>query len=417
MPSIVFFPSLAHPTCVSADIHSLRTLWRLFRKSTSSLTRDVLQPVLDNIETPPFIRSIRIESITLGKSPPILQDIQRIPSRALSELQFRFRARVVGDKRGVVNLRVAIRLPAWPVDVVVPVRVSNIDMDACVWLGGTVVPYAPWVRFAQWALFEMPSVRFRVRVGSWIPVTAIPVLRGVLVKLLTEELPKRFLFPLTQKIGGPMNGELAPMHGLSDAARSMSDAELRARFPQLAALFDSLDADDSGSLAKGELLDGLVEWGFASNADREAVAKVLDVNNDGVVQLREFLSVWPDLAGVFVPRKFRGVLSGVLVEAQGLRTPFIGYSDPYVLLSVEGESTASKRNLATSQKSDKGNAIWNEVCYLQRALVTFPLRLSHYGVLHTIDADMATDSMRKRAETLAGVGVVRPKSRKGGAPR
>lgn len=355
---------------------SLRTLWRLFRKSTNSLTKDVLQPVLDEMELPPMVHAVKVTSLTLGESPALLRKIQRLPSRSLSEIQYKFGVRLVGDKQGRIDLDITIRLPGIKRDVVIPVTVSSLDIEAKVWLGFTVIPYQPWIRFAQWALVQMPAVQLKIQVGNFFPVSAIPVLSNILDKVFTKDLPKEFLFPKTQLINlmgeedtnVDMEEEFLRAKGVEIELKNVTDEALRKRFPELVNLFDAMDVDGDGTLNSKEVSDGLIDWGYASEADRNSIANLLDVNNDGFVQLREFLTVWSDLQSVFVPRRFQGVLTGVLLKAQGLRTPDMGMTDPYVLLSVESQWYCSKKNKATSWSGKgPGRAVWNEVSYYQHA--------------------------------------------------
>lgn len=51
------------------------------------------------------------------------------------------------------------------------------------------------------------------------------------------------------------------------------------------------------------------------------------VSQDGQVDFREFISQWPDLRSVFVPRRFNGVIAGVLQKAKELPVPKWGFSD------------------------------------------------------------------------------------------
>lgn len=352
------------------DSDSLRTLWRLFRKSTNSLTKDVLQPVLDDMELPPMVQSVTITRLTLGESPALVRKIQRLPSRSLSEIQYKFGLRLVGDREGRIEMDVAVRVPGTKRHITVPISVNSLDIEARVWLGFTVIPYKPWIRFAQWALVQMPIVRLKLQIANAIPVSTVPFLSAMLNKILTKDVPKEFLFPKTQFIDmmdeEETNVELErgilKARGVHTSPGAFSIGQLRDQFPELSNLFDALDMDDDGNLSPIEVSNGLIEWGYASEADRNSIVNLLDINNDGKVDLEEFVSVWGDLKSVFVPRRFRGVLTGLLLRAEGLRSPAFGGTDPYVILQVESQSTVSKRNRATSKTGiGEGTAIWNEV--------------------------------------------------------
>lgn len=355
-----------------SNADSLRTLWRLFRKSTNSLTKDVLQPVLDDMELPPMVHSVTITRLTLGESPALVRKIQRLPSRSLSEIQYKFGVRLVGDRQGRIEMDVAVRIPGTKRQITVPISVNSLDIEARVWLGLTLVPYKPWIRFAQWALVRMPLVRLKIQIANSLPVSTIPFLSAILNKILTKDVPREFLFPKTQCIDlmdkeetnvGLERG-LLEARGVRTSPAAFSMRELRAQFPDLVNLFDALDMDDDGNLSPTEVSNGLIEWGYASEADRNSIINLLDIDNDGKVDLEEFVSVWGDLKNVFVPRRFRGVLTGLLLRAEGLRTPTFGGTDPYVILQVESQSTISKRNRETSKTGiGKGTAIWNEVSH------------------------------------------------------
>lgn len=357
---------------------SVRTLWRLFRKSTNTLTKEVLQPVLDDMELPDLVNKVTITHLTMGESPALLRKIKRLPSRSLNEIQYRFGLRLVGDLNGVIDMDVSIRLPGVSTNIVIPVSVSQLDIDSSVWVGFTVVPYKPWVRFAQWALVKMPLIKMKISVANVIPLSAVPVLSNVMNKIFTEDVPREFLFPKTQVVDLMGKNEtdieierdMLEAQGVDPKMQGMSDEQLRASFPKLTAFFDSMDVDNDGVLNVKEVVQGLIEWGYASRADQKSIYNLLDVDKDGFVQLREFISVWGDLKNVFVPRRFRGVVTGVLLKAEGLRTPLFGFSNPYVIFSVEQQEMISKKNRETSKKGSKiGSAVWNEVSIATRRYV------------------------------------------------
>lgn len=332
--------------------------------------QEVLQPVLDEMEFPEFVSSVTIRNLTLGESPALVRKIERLPSRSLNEIQYRFKTRLVGDRDGKIDLDVKIKLPGLPGRISIPVTVSSLDIDAKVWLGLTVVPYAPWIRFAQWSLVKLPHIRLKVNIAQVIPMNAIPVLSPILNRILTEDLPQEFVFPKTQFIdlmdeentNVDVEDTILMARGIQLDTRDLSDEELKERFPGFVALFQTLDLNADGRLDTRDVSDGLIQWGFASEADRNSIVNLLDVNNDGYVDIREFISIWADLRNLFVPQQYRGVLNGILLKAEGLRTPTFGPTDPYVEFQVETQSTISKKNKATSKVGNgKGFAVWNEV--------------------------------------------------------
>lgn len=332
--------------------------------------KDVLQPVLDDMHFPDFVQSVTLSKLALGESPCLVRKIQRLPSRALNEIQYRFDLRLVGDKEGKINVDVVTRIPGMKRSFTLPVCVSSLDIDAKVWVGLTVVPYKPWLRFAQWALISMPIVKMQISIGDLIPVTAIPVLSNFLRKTFTRDIPEQFLFPKTQTIDLMEESDteirieegLLKARGVRAPLEQLSNDEISSQFPILTSLFNSVDLNSDGYLSPEEISRGLIEWGYASQAERRSIINLLDIDNNGVVSLREFVSVWSNLKNVFVPRRFRGIVSGVLLRAEGLRVPLFGFADPFVVVSIESQRVTSKRNNATSRTGEEeGSAVWNEV--------------------------------------------------------
>lgn len=126
----------------------------------------------------------------------------------------------------------------------------------------------------------------------------------------------------------------------------------------------SMDEDRSGNLTLEEVVTGLSsDWGFASTSiiDKEAMFRVLDEDDNGKVSFPEFVKTWPDLRSVFVPRRFDGVVAGVLLKGRDLPVPKWGFSDPYVVFTVEQTSVASMKNSETSKRGKlPSDAVWNE---------------------------------------------------------
>jgi EF-hand domain pair len=188
------------------------------------------------------------------------------------------------------------------------------------------MPAAPFVRRVQWALLKLPTVKLNLKVARVLPVTAIPLLSSVLSVLFTKTIPKEFLLPRTQIIdlaqdaAGTSSQANSSSFDLADTLTVTLDGEissmgldfeeLKLQYPALWALFDSMDTSEPyGELSVEEVVEGLsCDWGFASTSeqDKRALFNLLDENDDGVVSFAEFVSAWPDLRSVFVPRRFDG---------------------------------------------------------------------------------------------------------------
>lgn len=283
-----------------------------------------------------------------------------MPSRALSDIHLRFGTHLPADPDTYVDLLITVRFPLWPSKFDVPLRVYDLSIDAQVWLALTVEPCAPILRPSLWALTSMPKITFSVRAARLLPVLSIPALSALFTRIISIDLPQQFVLPnATNCCSTPV--ETA---GVIQAERRLSsgDQELRANHPHLTALFDALDIDDDGRLLKTELASGMVEWGLASLPDRDAILTILNDATKSQLQLKDVVGIWPTLQTVSVPRRFRAIVTGTVLHAEGLRTPFIGFTKPYVVISVESQKMRSKpSNLTSSSESSRGSAIWNEV--------------------------------------------------------
>lgn len=255
-----------------------------------------------------------------------------------------------------IDLMVSLKVPFINKCVRCPVTVTDLDLDSKVWCGFTLMPAAPFVRRIQWALMKLPNVKLSLKIARIIPVTAIPILSAVLNRLFTRTIPKEFLLPRTQIVDLDQNDTKSSASAstssfeLADVLTVTADGEMKAQgdgslddlkeqYPALWALFDTMDTSEPyGMLSPDEVVEGLSsDWGFASTSaqDKLALFNLLDEDDDGIVSFAEFVNAWPDLRNVFVPRRFDGVIAGVLQKGKGFPVPRFGFSDPYVVLSVE----------------------------------------------------------------------------------
>lgn len=227
------------------------SVWRLFRKNTVTLIGDTLQPILDTVDLPPPIKRVEIRSLTIGSRPPLVRKIKRLPSRARCELQYSFMGRLVGDLR----LDLDVHVNVLGAIVKVPVTLTDLDLDAQIWTGFSLMPGPPWLRRIQWALLKQPVINLNLRIAKLLPVTAIPGLSAVLDVLFTRTIPREFLFPKTQVLdlqdAGTSVSQSESMLDLADAVTVTVDGEvedsdeafdfLKTQYPSLWALFDSMD--------------------------------------------------------------------------------------------------------------------------------------------------------------------------------
>eukprot|EP00977_Amphora_coffeiformis_P022038 scaffold10310_cov171-Amphora_coffeaeformis.AAC.5 len=210
----------------------------------------------------------------------------------------------------------------------------NLDVDAVAWACFGLAPYEPFCTSVQFSFLEPPAVAFEMNVAGFLPITRFPVLRTFFFRLITQEIPKRFIYP--NKINQGITPEPIRVEQNRLVEQASSEGEhlpnedvpekvLREVYPEQWALFDTLDLDGSGCLSGVELSLGLEDWGYTAEDSSETFDK-LDANMDKKISFREFVYVWPDLAKSFVPSRYRGALTVFLRRGQNLAEPETSHS-------------------------------------------------------------------------------------------
>lgn len=338
--------------------YTLARMWSLFQKNTKLLIQNTIQPVLDETPKPDFLKAVQVLQFMPGRQAPIVQSLRRLPSRALSEVQYAIRIRLASSSVASFQVDVGFGRFQFPVTA----TLQNLDVDANCWVGLVLAPYEPFCTSVQYALLESPRVSFDMTVAGFIPITAIPVLRSFFFRVLTEEIPKQFIFPKTVLL------DFTPEHirrsraGYSATGKSydeMTEEDLIKENPEQWALFDSLDLDGGGSLSGVELFVGLKDWGYTAEDASKSFAK-LDLNNDDSVSFREFCQMWPMLASSFIPNRYEGVLTVFLRRAEGLPRARFGSTDPCVRFRLNEQEVDSKLRSQTLGDNSPGRSAWME---------------------------------------------------------
>jgi len=336
-------------------------MWSLFQKNTKRLVSDVIQPVLDETEKPPFVTDVRVRRFIPGKRSPYIRSIRRLPSRALSEAQYSFQTLFASTSEVYFDVEV---VPYKDVKLTIPVTLRNMDFDALWWSALTLAPYEPYLTGVQYALLKPPGISFDMTIYGVIPITAVPVLRSFFFRVITKEVPKEFLFPNSVYLDfRPPEIIEHPKISKEDKAYKnlvdFDDEQLKELFPEQWALFDALDLDGGGSLTPEEVSIGLKQWGYTAEDAAKSFSK-LDMNEDGLIRFAEFVAMWPQLEDSFVPNRYKGILAVFLKKASGISVPIFGPSDPMVTLKLGDQEAISKRDSRTSLQGAAGEPLWNE---------------------------------------------------------
>lgn len=327
----------------------------MLRKLLSQSIIETLQPALNRLEYPPYIKNVHITSVTPGPSPTKISNMKRIASRSLSDIQLCFDVYQSGSS---IDLLITVQLPV-PLrpEIQVPISVYDINFKTSIWSSFLIEPSCDSIiRPYAWALTSVPEqLKFSVRIAKILPASIIPSLSTLFTKLLTNELPQQFLLPNATKIIMKPNNE-------NEIDMQMENNMI------VENLFGILDIENKKGLSKIEVADGLIEWGFASSPDKGSIISVLDVitersNNDELVYVKDLVNGWESLQSIFIPRRYRGILTCRVLQAQELKKPFLGNSKPYIILSLNGEETKSdvcNSVFEDDNHSEKRCAMWDE---------------------------------------------------------
>ena len=343
--------------------YALARMWALFQRNTKRLVAEVLQPALDQTEYPPFVTDVRVTGFSPGRRSPYFRSLKRLPSRSLSEVQYSINTLLASTL--TVDFEVDVT-PYKDVKVTVPVTLRNLDFDALWWTSLGLTPYEPYLSTVQYSLLQSPKISFDMTVFKLLPITAVPVLGKFFFKVITQEVPKEFMFPNSAFLDFRppeiiKHSIISKEETAHERLKDLDPDQLKELFPEQFALFDALDLDGGGTIEQEELLHGLKRWGYTAE-DSAASFEKLDIDKDGLVDFTEFIEMWPKLEESFVPNRYKGIVTVFLKKAKGLSVPFFGPTDPIVKFQVGDQVVQSKRDSRTSPgEGEKGESIWNEV--------------------------------------------------------
>ena len=332
---------------------ALSRMWGLFQKNTRRLVNDTMQPVLDETELPDFVKSIQVSRFVPGRQSPLIQSVRRLPSRSLNEVQYAMRG--IFSSTSVTDFDVAMEVAGKALTV--PVTMENLDVDAKIWVAYSLAPYEPFLTGVKYGLLEPPKVTFEMTVAKLLPITAVPILRKIFFRVITQEVPKDFLLPNTQFLDfTPPDVKEARTRSPTDVPAVATTEELQQLYPEQWALFDALDLDNNDSLSPVELFAGLKDWGYTADDAMDSF-ELLDVDKNGQISFPEFIARWPSLEASFVPSRYRGEMIGILRHASDIKTSILG-GDPVAIMRLNGQEVRTKRDSQTSVVGTRGDPVW-----------------------------------------------------------
>ncbi|KAI5079716.1 hypothetical protein GOP47_0005195 [Adiantum capillus-veneris] len=169
----------------------LGKLWKVYRLGLETWLVGLLQPLIDNLQKPAYVKRVQIKQFYLGDEPISVRSVQRRASRRSNDLQYHIGLRYTGGARMLLLLK----LKAGFLPITIPVGVRNLDVDGELWVKLRLVPSQPWVGAATWAFVSLPKIKLDLSPFRLFNLMAIPFLSVFLTKLLAEDLPQLFVLP------------------------------------------------------------------------------------------------------------------------------------------------------------------------------------------------------------------------------
>ncbi|MQM04359.1 hypothetical protein Taro_037163 [Colocasia esculenta] len=169
----------------------LGKLWRVYREGIENWIVGLLQPVIDDLKKPDYVRRVEIKQFSLGNEPLSVRNVERRTSRRANDLQYQIGLRYTGGARMLLSL--SLKFGIGPI--VVPVGIRDFDIDGELWVKLRLIQTEPWIGAVSWAFVSLPKIKFELAPFRLFNLMAIPVLSMFLRKLLTEDLPRLFVRP------------------------------------------------------------------------------------------------------------------------------------------------------------------------------------------------------------------------------
>lgn len=212
----------------------LGKIWKVYRLGLENWLVGLLQPLIDNLQKPSYVRRVRIKRFDLGDEPLSIRSIERRTSRRVNDIQYHIGLRYTGGARMTLLLEVR----AGFIPVTIPVSVLGLDVDGELWVKLRLVPIEPWVGAATWAFVSLPKIKLDLSPFRLFNLMAIPFLSVFLTQLLTQDLPRLFVRPnknvvdfLQGKVVGPVPKDFksASMESNSDFSGELTLTLVEAR--------------------------------------------------------------------------------------------------------------------------------------------------------------------------------------------
>lgn len=136
----------------------LGKLWKVYRPGIENWIIGLLQPVIDNLRKPGYVRRVEIKQFSLGDEPLSVRNVERRTSRRINDLQYHIGLRYTGGARMLLSLSLKFGV----IPIVVPVGVRDFDIDGELWVKLRLIPTEPYVGAVSWAFVSLPKIKIEL---------------------------------------------------------------------------------------------------------------------------------------------------------------------------------------------------------------------------------------------------------------
>lgn len=292
-----------------------RKAWRVYQRGLERWIIDLLQPVLDSVikdnSVPRLLQRLRIVELTLDHEAPYFSNMRRRSSRKDSDLTGVVDLRYTGGAKMLLMLEVGEG--RWRFKI--PVLVSDLDLEAKVWVKIRLAPMCPWIGTISLAFVGPPNVKVQLSPYNRVRLMRIPVLQRFLGRLLTVDLPALMVLPKRLEISIP---------------------------PAVTAVAEA-------AVGRDTIMRAVASAVLQADAVEQALIAALP------------LGPQTPAGGVTLPELFRGEVTVNLREARNL--PVWGFpwqSNPYCVLTLGDQVAESRRDSDTGLPGRHRAPIWNQ---------------------------------------------------------
>eukprot|EP00184_Porphyridium_aerugineum_P008380 CAMPEP_0184691312 /NCGR_PEP_ID=MMETSP0313-20130426/202_1 /TAXON_ID=2792 /ORGANISM="Porphyridium aerugineum, Strain SAG 1380-2" /LENGTH=881 /DNA_ID=CAMNT_0027149005 /DNA_START=261 /DNA_END=2906 /DNA_ORIENTATION=- len=177
---------------------ALRKIWKAYNPLIEAAIAENLQKSIDEsiaVERPPFLKSIRLKRFHLGDRALWIRSVEEIPHQDPMVLTYNFDARYDGDSSLLLMVELYVAT-----QIVIPVMISDLDLDAKFWIRARLIKDEPFVADASIAFVQQPRLSLSVKPFKALDVMYVPGLSTFLRRLLSKEIPAQFTLPMKNDI-------------------------------------------------------------------------------------------------------------------------------------------------------------------------------------------------------------------------